>query len=416
MSSPGATSQIVTSTEMGLPRRTESEPAGREANAPAIAPASVASLVWHAMREAADQPAPGATRPLCDDEVAESLPSLWDAVWQAAGGREPTLHVAPPVNARQLLERARRSFVGSMRSVHEPVDVQEVMRVLDAIERVQTVVDRDALDAFREQTTGPSGMELLIEVAHDLRSPLTSILFLAETLRGGRGTPLQPNQERQLKLIYSAAFELSSLANDLTELAQGGEQLLEREPVAFAIGNVLASVRDIVQPIAEEKGLEVRLHSTEPDRRMGHPAALGRVLLNLVTNALRCTDYGFVEATAHNLSPTRIEFSVRDTGPGVPDHVIASLFQPFDPHKLAGTRAFSSSGLGLAICRRLVTAMGGDLRVKSAPDRGSCFYFALELPPDPDASATVSEMFEQGGCREFDEVAIPLERPATRAD
>ncbi len=390
---------------------TESVPSSRPVPA-----AKVASMVWQALRDAADAPIPGATRCLCDDEVAEGLPSLWDAVWQAAGGQEPTLRVMPPVHARQLLDSARRSFVGSMRCVDRPVDVQEVMRVLDAIERVQTAVDRDAIQAFREQTAGPSGMDLLIEVAHDLRSPLTSILFLAETLRAGRGVPLHPVQERQLKLIYSAAFELSSLANDLTELAQGGEQLLERDPVPFAIGNVLTSVCDIVQPIAEEKGLDMRVHPSDADCRLGHPAALGRVLLNLVTNALRCTNNGFVEVTAHNLSPTRVEFAVRDSGPGVPDEVIASLFKPFDPQKLAGSRAFSSSGLGLAICRRLVTAMGGDLRVKSAHDRGSCFYFALELPVDPDAQMIASEMFPPGGCPEFDEIARPLDRPVTRAD
>lgn len=376
---------------------------------------NVAALVWQAMRGAADGPVPGAKHAVGEDEVAESLPSLWDAVWQAAGGREPTLQVAPPVHARHLLDNVRRSFVESMRTVHRPVDVQEVVRILDGIERVQGVVDRDAIQSFRDQTAGPSGMDLLIEVAHDLRSPLTSILFLAETLRAGRGTPLQPVQERQLKLIYSAAFELSSLANDLTELAQGGEQLLEREPVSFAVRSVLASVSDIVQPIAEEKGLEVRLDSSQADRRVGHPAALGRVLLNLVTNALRCTEHGLVEISAHNLTPTRIEFSVRDTGPGVPDDVISSLFRPFDSRKLAGSRAFSSSGLGLAICRRLVTAMGGDLRVKSANDRGSCFYFALEVPPAPEATVVASAMFEEGGCPDFDAPAALSGTPG-RAD
>jgi signal transduction histidine kinase len=243
-------------------------------------------------------------------------------------------------------------------------------------------------------------MELLIEVAHDLRSPLTSILFLAETMRAGR-TPLDAIRSRQLKLIYSAAFELSSLANDLTELAQGGDQLLEREPVAFAIGNLLNSVADIVQPIAEEKGLEVRLSPAGAEHRVGHPAALGRVLLNLVTNALRCTDVGFVEVTAKDISPTRMEFSVRDSGPGVPDEVVASLFQPFDPMKLARSRSFSSSGLGLAICRRLVTTMGGDLRVKSAEDRGSCFYFQLDLPADPAEAKQLAPAEAEGGCTEF---------------
>jgi signal transduction histidine kinase len=134
---------------------------------------------------------------------------------------------------------------------------------------------------------------------------------------------------------------------------------------------------------------------------VGHPAALGRVLLNLVTNALRCTDVGFVEVTAQDLSPTRVEFSVRDSGPGIPDEVVDSLFQPFDSTKLTRSRSFSSSGLGLAICRRLVSTMGGDLRVKSAPDRGSCFYFQLDLPADPSEARQITPGHE-GGCEGFD--------------
>jgi signal transduction histidine kinase len=368
---------------------------------------SVAPLFWQAMRGAASIPMPGSGERISDDEMAERLPLIWDAVWQAAGGREPKLHPCPPpAHARHLLDNVRRSFIELIRSVEEHVPVREVVRVLDAIDRVQRVVDRDAPQTFREQATGPAGVDLLIEVAHDLRSPLTSILFLAEMLRSStRGIALGATQDRQLKLIYSAAFELSALANDLTELAQGGEQLLEREPVSFSVPNVLKSVCDIVQPIAEEKGLEVRVTVSGPEHRVGHPAALGRVMLNLVTNALRCTEYGFVEMTAQDLSPTRVEFTVRDSGPGVPDEVVESLFKPFDAKRFAGHRAFSSSGLGLSICRRLVTVMGSDLRVKSAPDRGSCFYFALDLAADP-AEAGMMSPTTEGGCPGFDEDSI----------
>ncbi len=363
---------------------------------------NVAPLFWKAMRGAAAVPFAGTSPGPSDEELAEHLPLLWDAVWQAAAGREPRIEQCPPqAHARHLLDNVRRSFLELIRGVEGHVPVSEVIRVLDAIEQVQRTVDRDGLRKFQQQASGSSGLELLVEVAHDLRSPLTSILFLADTMRAGR-TPLDPTRSRQLKLIYSAAFELSSLANDLTELGQGGDQLLEREPVAFAIPSLLHSVRDIVQPIAEEKGLEVRIGPVGAEHRVGHPAALGRVLLNLVTNALRCTDVGFVELTAQDLSPTRMEFSVRDSGPGVPKEVIDSLFQPFDALKTARARAFSSSGLGLAICRRLVTTMGGDLRVKSAPDRGSCFYFQLELPADPSEARQISPAEHEGGCELFD--------------
>jgi len=376
----------------------------------------IAPLFWQAMRGAASVPFAGPSPGITDEEMAEHLPLLWDAVWQAAAGKEPRLAPCPPqAHARHLLDNVRRSFLELIRSVEERVPIKEVVRVLDAIEQVQRVVDRDSLQNFRQQAGGSSGMELLIEVAHDLRSPLTSILFLAETMRSGR-TPLDATRERQLKLIYSAAFELSSLANDLTELAQGGDQLLEREPVAFAVGSLLNSVADIVHPIAEEKGLEVRLFPAGAAHRVGHPAALGRVLLNLVTNALRCTDVGFVEVTAKDLSPTRMEFSVRDSGPGVPDDIVTSLFQPFDPLKIARSRSFSSSGLGLAICRRLVSTMGGDLRVKSAEGRGSCFYFQLDLPADPAEARQIVPAEREGGCTEFDAAASQEQVESTPAE
>ena len=342
--------------------------------------AHIASLAWEAMREAA-LAREGEQHAGASGDWDECLPLLWDAVWQAANGRAPTLETEPPGDARQMLDRARRAFLDLLRSAEPCVDVREVVRVLTAMEQVQLALDRGVLQPPREEKSPPSGMELLIEVAHDLRSPLTSILFLSETLRGTRGQQLGPTQERQLMLIYSAAFELSSMANDLTELGRGGDHLLEHEPVPFSIDGVLLSVLDIVRPIAEEKGIEIRTGSVLHGSRIGHPSALGRVLLNLITNALRCTEQGHVEIAVQELSPTRLEFAVLDTGPGVPPEVIESLRGPFDLKAFTRTRAFSSSGLGLAICRRLLTAMGSDLRVKVVDDDGSCFHFAIELPP-----------------------------------
>jgi signal transduction histidine kinase len=270
-----------------------------------------------------------------------------------------------------------------VRCCDETPNVREVMRVLDAIERVQAAVERDLARSFKDRLAGPAGLDLLIEVAHDLRSPLTSILFLSETLRAGEGGRLEPAQERQLALIYTAAFELSSLANDLTELARGGEELLERVPVTYSIGSVLQSVRDIALPVAEERGLELRIEHDAADRRAGHPAALGRVLLNLVTNALRCTMEGFVEVKTQERPAEVVEFSIRDTGPGIPDSVIAALFEPFYPNTSPRAHGFSTSGLGLAICRRLVQTMGGELKVRSALGKGSCFFFELRMPHAP---------------------------------
>jgi len=139
-------------------------------------------------------------------------------------------------------------------------------------------------------------------------------------------------------------------------------------------------VRDIVQPIAEEKSLTVRLTPPEADFRIGHPVALSRVLLNLTTNALKFTAEGFVEVTAREAGGRAVEFSVRDTGRGIPPQSMATLYEPFRRRQKPGEYAFSGSGLGLSICRKLVEAMGSTLGVETAAGHGTRFHFVLDLP------------------------------------
>src|SRR6266705_2482537 len=151
---------------------------------------------------------------------------------------------------------------------------------------------------------GPNGLDLVVELAHDLRSPLTSILFLAEALQQGQGGPVTAEQSRQLGLVYSAALCLCATASDVLELARGGQRLVDRAPAPFSVAEVFGSVRSMILPIAEEKRLEVRLVHPVPERRTGHERALSRVLLNLATNAVKFTDTGFVEIAARPVTRT----------------------------------------------------------------------------------------------------------------
>ncbi len=226
----------------------------------------------------------------------------------------------------------------------------------------------------------PNGLDLVVEMAHDLRSPLTSILFLAEAMQRGQGGPVNDAQRRSLALIYSAALSLCTAASDVLELARGGHRLVDHQPQPFSLSEVLVSVRDMVLPLAEEKGLEVRLVHPVPERRIGHPRALSRVLLNLATNAVKYTDSGFTEIAARPVTPTRLECSVRDTGTGLDSDALRALYQPFRKASSDLRHHFSSSGLGLAICRKLVKAMGAQLQVETGL-RGTRFAFALDLPP-----------------------------------
>lgn len=228
------------------------------------------------------------------------------------------------------------------------------------------LVDQDAL-------------ALLVGVTHDMRSPLSSMLVLVERLRSGQSGPLTPAQERQLGLLYSAAFGLASMTNDALDFARGMPSNAKAPMVSFSITDLLRSVRQVVQPIAEEKGLLLRCSGPTTDRRLGQPATLHRVLLNLITNALKYTNNGSVTVTATTVDATRVCFQVDDTGRGMPKEVSASLATPVWGGPFS-SGAFSGSGLGLGICRDLLGHLGSDLEIETLQPVGTRVQFTLDLP------------------------------------
>jgi signal transduction histidine kinase len=321
------------------------------------------------------------------DEVHELLGLVANAIHQAWSAASPAVPVRPKVDprihstlGRRLLELLRSEVVESWREVGVPDT--ELLPLLVAMERVRVTIQPNWAQTFAQQLSGTDGLALLMDVAHDLRSPLTSILVLAETLQRGQSGTVNEVQRRQLGLIYTAALGLSSVASDIIEFTQGGDQLVEQEPSAFSVTAMLEAVRDIVRPIAEEKHLTVRLLAPTHDQRMGYPVALSRVLLNLTTNALKFTDQGYVEIVAQEAGEggDRIEFAVRDSGRGITPDKITTLFQPLRKESGRRGQLFSQTGLGLTICRKLATAMKSDLKVESRIGWGTRFYFEMDLP------------------------------------
>ena len=319
-------------------------------------------------------------------EATQLLDWLTQAATQAARGE--TLARGGPaatVLGRHLLELLRAEVVRSWRAGEQQPEPEQVLELLEALLLVRAAIEPDWSQYFSSRLSGPDGLDLVVEVAHDLRSPLTSILFLAETLGRGQSGDVNELQRRQLRLIYSAALGLSTLASDVIELARGGDQLVEKEPSPFSVAEILESLHDMVRPIAEEKGLTVRYTVPPSDRRLGRPLALSRVLLNLTTNALKFTDEGYVEITTHVTGLTSVEFAVRDTGHGITQEALANLYQPFRRSRARAGRGgyyFSGTGLGLAMCRKLIEAMGSELKYESRPDWGTRFSFELNLPPE----------------------------------
>lgn len=317
------------------------------------------------------------------DLAARQLALLAETLRAAANGdRSPQEQVPRTPLSRHLLSRLRRAFVARAAMLTPAPDGATLAHICIAFEQVWSALEPTGTQRIADRLSGPDGLELLVEVAHDLRSPLTAILFLGETLLRGRSGPVNAVQERQLGLIYSAAFGLSSVASDVLELVRDSERVIDLEPQPFSLRDLFESTRNIVLPMAEEKGLTLEMVPPPRDLRVGHPVALSRVLLNLTTNAIKFTNQGTVSVGAAELDSRRVELFVRDTGRGIPPAAMATLFEPFrrrpdQAHKYA----FSGAGLGLSICRKFVTAMGGALEVETAPNQGTRFYFVLDLPP-----------------------------------
>ena len=313
------------------------------------------------------------------DELGNELTLLAETVHSMSTDESAiTITPAHVVFPSALIDLLRSEFVLRLtKDTSRRIQTRELIAVLAAIEELASVAQTPSPNGFVQKLESSDASNAVLEIAHDMRSPLSAILFLVETLRAGQSGPVTPVQERQLGLVYGAALGLSGLASDIIE-ATRGNLMTDEQPQPFSLAATIQDVCTIVAPVAEEKRLELTQSFPQSDVRLGHATALHRVLLNLASNALKYTPTGSVSVGAVDLDQERVEFWVEDTGRGIPDHVIAMLFTEFRPG--ASGMRFSSAGLGLVICRSLLAKMRSTLRVDTAADQGTRFSFILELP------------------------------------
>jgi signal transduction histidine kinase len=271
----------------------------------------------------------------------------------------------------------RASLLIEIEHTRTAIDAGELACALAAMERVNHEHSVGSHHDFERHLASADAVNAVVEIAHDMRSPLTSILFLVDTLQRGQSGQVTPVQTRQLGLIYAAALGLNTLTCDVIDAVRGGQRLVDGQPTPFSISEVILSVCDTVRPIAEEKMIPITEVLPANDGRIGYPTALSRVLLNLTTNALKYTAEGSVVIGSREITDERVLFWVQDTGQGIPPHVMAMLFDGFRP-STSGIR-FSNAGLGLAICQKFLAALGATLEVESSP-AGTLFSFELDLP------------------------------------
>ena len=303
--------------------------------------------------------------------LEEDLISVGVAVEDIKGGADPVVSDHDP----ELIARVRDDLV---RQRGERGGVWAITE-LAALEYLAGLSAPTPGPNAQGDLLGPDGFELVVEMAHDLRSPLSSILFLSETLRRGQSGETTPLQHKQLGLIYSAAFRLATVVNDVMEIAKDRGTLRDESEQPFSLVETVNSVIELVAPIAEEKGLSLVTDLGDLDYVRGFPISTTRVLLNLTTNALHHTTDGGVDVAVWRYDRSTLEFAVSDTGEGISDAARSTLFQPFRRRGDGSRMMFSGTGLGLSIARALVDAMGGQLGYDSEPGVGTRFWFRVPV-------------------------------------
>jgi two-component system sensor histidine kinase BarA len=222
--------------------------------------------------------------------------------------------------------------------------------------------------------------DFLATVSHEIRTPMNGLLVMAELINN---SDLPPRQKRYADVIVRSGKSLLTIINDILDFSKIEAGKLDLEKIPMRPADVIADVISLFWERAQKSGVDLVSYvgAGVPEEIEGDPVRISQVISNLVNNALKFTAKGSVIVAARRLQGenggVRIEFSVVDTGIGIPQEKLGTIFEAFSQADQSTTRKFGGTGLGLAICRRLVEAMDGEIGVASRDGKGSRFFFAV---------------------------------------
>ncbi|WP_043887999.1 ATP-binding protein [Burkholderia cenocepacia] len=266
-------------------------------------------------------------------------------------------------------------------------DVVLIAAVVDATAKQQFV--RKLEEAVRAaDSSNAAKSSFLAAMSHEIRTPLNVILGNLELLSR---SALDASQQSRVQTLRTSAEGLLAIVSDVLDFSKIEAGAMSVESIEFDVMAVVERELAAFAPVAKAKGLQLlaEIDACGAQRMRGDPTRLGQVFANLLSNAIKFTSEGRVTARlsvrrdAHGVSGLALE--VEDTGIGIPDEQRQKLFKAFSQVDASITRRYGGSGLGLALCDRLVTAMGGAISVVSAPGIGSRFTVRLPLGTEIDA-------------------------------